>query len=104
MPNIHLIPNDYILRKHPDVSWPKWLQMVWNDIEWPVVILLSFTSLTLGTMGFMQYQIPDGIQNSLWDSLYESLQLFSLQGNFYPSVSIPVFLQIARFLSPALAA
>ncbi len=104
MPNINLAPNDYILRKHPDISWQKWFQMVWNDIEWPTVIILGLISLALGTMGFLRYQPPGGNQNSFWDSLYESLQLFSLQGNFYQGSSIPISLQISRFLSPALAA
>lgn len=103
MPKINLIPNDYILRKHPDVSWRKWLQMVWNDIEWPTVIILGLTSLTLGVIGFLQYSSL-GKQLSFWDSVYESLQLFSLQADFNRGIPIPIFLQIARFLSPAIAA
>ena len=100
----NLIPNDYVLQKHPDMSWQKWLQMVWNDIEWPVVILLGLASLTLGTIGFLQYPSQGEGQLSFWDSLYESLQLFFLHGNFRQGVTLSIFLQIARFLSPVLAA
>lgn len=104
MRSIKLIPNDYILRKHPEVSWRKWLQMIWNDIEWPVVLLLGLTSLVLGIIGFSQYSSSAGTQRPFWDSLYGSLQLFSLQADFSSLSPIPLSLQIARFLSPALAA
>lgn len=104
MPSIHLIPNDYILRKHPDISWRKWVEMVWNDIEWPTVITLGVVSLTLGILGFLQYRTTGGKPLSIWDSLYQSLQLFSMQVNFDADIAIPLSLQIARFLSPALAA
>jgi voltage-gated potassium channel Kch len=103
MRKINLIPNDYILKKHPDISWRKWLQMVWNDLEWPTVIIVGLISLTLGVIGFLQYSSP-GKQLPFWDSLYESLQLFSLQVSFNTDIPIPTFLQIARFLSPAIAA
>lgn len=102
MANFNLIPNDYVLQKHPDISWQKWLQMVWNDIEWPFVILLGLASLTLGTLGLLQYPPQGEGQLSFWDSLYESLQLFFLHGNFRQGVTLSIFLQIARFLSPVL--
>ncbi len=104
MSGFKLIPNDYILRKHPDVSWRNWLQMVWNDIEWPVILLLGLASIALGFIGFSQYPSPSGNQRSFWDSLYGSLQLFSLQADFSSLSPVPLSLQIARFLSPALAA
>ncbi len=104
MRSIKLIPNDYILRKHPEVSWRKWLQMIWNDIEWPVVLLLGLTSLVLGIIGFSQYSSSAGTQRPFWDSLYGSFQLFSLQADFSSPLPVPLSLQIARFLSPALAA
>jgi voltage-gated potassium channel Kch len=78
--------------------------MAWNDIEWPVVIILGLISLGLGIIGFLEYPLEGGKQLSFWDSLYGSLQLFSLQGSFNPGITIPFPLQIARFLSPILAA
>lgn len=104
MPAFKLIPNDYILRKHPDVSWREWLGMAWNDIEWPVVLFLGIMSLTLGIVGFLQYPSPDGTPRSFWDSMYGSLQLFSMQAEFASSALLPFSLQIARFFSPTLAA
>jgi len=77
--------------------------MVWNDIEWPVVALLSFTSFLLGTIGYLQQPEQNAVKISLVDCIYRSLQLFTMQSNIESGLSIPITLQIARFLSPALA-
>ena len=107
MRKIKLMPNDYILKKAPDVSWLKWFQMLWNDFEWPVVILLGVISIILGTVGFFLYNTDVGQSDTLslfWNNLYLSLQLFSMQVSFDApkAKDISLALQIARFLSPGL--
>jgi len=66
--------------------------------------MLGLASLTLGILGFLQYSSQEGSDLSFWDSLYLSLQLFSMQVSFESYSPIPGYLRIARFLSPSLAA
>jgi hypothetical protein len=103
MPETSLIPNEYILKKRPEISWYRWIQMVWNDVEWPTVIALGVISLVLGIIGFYQYGQTGAFKTTFLNILYQSLQLFSMQAAFDTNLPLPVTLQIARFLSPALA-
>ncbi len=97
MPKRQLIPI-----KTSDVSWSEWFQMFWDYIEWPVVAILSTVSIFFGFFGFFAYRHGQP-QYSYLDALYESLQLFSMQVSFDSGKEIPTVLQIARFLSPAMA-
>jgi hypothetical protein len=70
-----------------------------HDIQWPLIIFLGLGSIVLGTLGFWHYYK----NYSLLDSFYASLQLISMNsGGVEPP--IPWELQIARFLSPLVAA
>ncbi len=70
-----------------------------HDIQWPLIIFLGLASIVLGTLGFWRYYK----NYSLLDSFYASLQLISMNsGGVEPPV--PWELQIARFLSPLVAA
>ncbi len=66
----------------------------------PVLILFS---LLLGMIGFYQYSIMNNIQPNVLESLYLSLQLFVLNSGGVPD-PLPVILEIARFLAPAVTA
>jgi len=105
MPQPNFIPNEYILQKRSDITWRKWLDMLWNDVEWPFITLLAIFSFGLGLYGFGVYFDSFGKQSSLLDCIFFSLQLFTLDGSqIEPGSSIPLALQVARFLSPGLAA
>ncbi len=70
-----------------------------HDIQWPLIIFLGLASIVLGSLGFWRYYK----NYSLLDSFYASLQLISMSsGGVVPPV--PWELQIARFLSPLVAA
>jgi uncharacterized membrane protein len=70
-----------------------------HDIQWPLIIFLGLASIALGSLGFWRYYK----NYSLLDSFYASLQLISMNsGGVEPPV--PWELQIARFLSPLVAA
>ena len=70
-----------------------------HDIQWPLIIFLGLASIVLGSLGFWRYYK----NYSLLDSFYASLQLISMNsGGVEPPV--PWELQIARFLSPLVAA
>lgn len=83
-------------------SLRNWLQRhstLLHDIQWPLIIFLGLTSVILGTLGFWRYYK----NYTLLDSFYASLQLISMNsGGVDPP--IPWELQIARFLSPLVAA
>ena len=91
--------------KEKGLSFWRWIYIIWNDIEWPLVIFLGFCSLVLGVIGFDQYynQIQDK-NISFFDLLYLSVQLFTMgSGSIDNSIPIPLSLQIARFSSPLIA-
>ena len=82
--------------------WREGLLPRWRDYRWPVVGVLGLAALVLGWLGFRGYFVALGEPRSLWDLLYLSLQLFTLESG---SVSGPVGwqLQVARLLAPAVA-
>ncbi|GAB4503258.1 MAG: hypothetical protein Fur0043_02500 [Anaerolineales bacterium] len=94
------------LDKPPDVSWRRWIQVIWNDfLEWPTIIALALLSLLLGTVGYIRYFALAGLSLPLLDAVYYSLQLFTMNYQaLEPGIPIPFVLQIARLLAPAVAA
>ena len=80
-------------------SWLQSHSSFLHDIQWPLIIFLGLASIILGTVGFWRYYR----NYSLLDSFYASLQLISMNsGGVEPP--LPWELQIARFLSPLVAA
>jgi hypothetical protein len=87
-----------------------------KDIEWPVLIILGLVSLTLGTLGYHEYYVAlrrcvecvFGAADYTYhwvDYFFQSIQLFYIETNgVYGVYSLPWKLQVARFLSPTLAA
>ncbi len=92
------------------------LNEFWRDIEWPVIVALALISLFLGVIGFSQYdraviQLPlthscrPDTPFTLWDDIYRSMQLLPMNsGDIAGCVPVPIALQIARFLLPAVTA
>jgi len=97
--------NKTVAGRPVDFSWRRRLWMLWDDIEWPVVLALGVVALLLGTFGFHQYYILTGEAYTWLDCLYQSILLFPLNaGLLAAGVPLPLSLQIARFLAPAVAA
>ncbi|HJW28880.1 MAG TPA: NAD-binding protein [Saprospiraceae bacterium] len=70
--------------------------------NWLLPLLILF-ALLLGAVGFYQYGIMQNAPNNWTASLYLSLQLFVLNSGGVPG-PVPITLDIARFLAPALTA
>jgi hypothetical protein len=77
--------------------------MLWlHKYNW-LFPLLILATLLLGTIGFYQYSIANDTPPDWFSSLYLSLQLFVLNSGGVPG-TIPLTLEISRFLAPALTA
>ncbi len=72
----------------------------WRFWQWPVVWSLALLGLALGFIGFARW--PTTAAQPWFDHLYLSLQLFVLNTNI--GSPMPLTLQVARFLAPAIAA
>ncbi len=95
----------FIRKKQPGESNRKWLLSIWKDVEWPFVIGLGVLSLFLGYAGYRRYFAASGTICLPINCFYLSLQLFTMNFNSGGlDQQIPITLQIARFLAPALAA
>ena len=74
--------------------------------NWLNIILVTafLIALICGMAGWYQYYGTEGKQISFWTSVYLTLQLLNLGG--YPAdiLRVPVLLDIARFLMPAILA
>lgn len=73
-----------------------------DRLDWTILILVIFSALG-GTVGWIQFFSLNG-ESLSWDSaFYKSLQLFVFNVDL-TQPNLPVFLNITRFLSPALLA
>jgi len=74
-----------------------------RGLPWFLLVALGIAVFVLGLVGFLQAPTSDPRDHrSFSDALYQTLQLFVLKsGNDTPSV--PLALDIARFLAPAVA-
>jgi voltage-gated potassium channel Kch len=71
--------------------------------RWSIVAALVVLTLALGSLGFHQYHLAEGVEKSWADNFYLALQLFTLSsGNVEGDVNWS--LQTARFLGPIAAA
>lgn len=82
------------------------MKKVFDSRNWLNIILAAgfIIALMCGIAGWFQYYAAEGKQISFWTSVYLSLQLLNLGG--YPGdiLRVPVLLDIARFLMPAVLA
>jgi voltage-gated potassium channel Kch len=74
----------------------------WRSVRWPVIGIASVTTLMLGAVGFQTHLAQDGVDPSLLESTYRSIQLFVLEWGGI-NAPIPGTLQVARFAAPLLA-
>jgi len=81
----------------------KVLRNLWADYSWFIIIILGTISLVLGYIGFWKNGQSTGAARTIFDNLYLTLGLISLNtGAVPPPVSWE--LQVARFLVPAVTA
>lgn len=83
------------------VAGAKWRSMLRRFVGWPLLTLLAITAFMLGYAGFAA---RFGGELSIADLTYLSLQLFTLESGHLAGPALPVTLEIARFLAPAVAA
>ncbi len=70
--------------------------------QWYAIFILSVVFFGLGLEGVFRYAAWHNLAYSFWDDLYSSLQLISLNSGPLEQ-PVPVELNLARFLLPALA-
>ena len=67
--------------------------------EWYIVSITVIISWLLGFIGFIQYFNIHELQVSIADTMYITLQLFTLESGFVDP-PVPLILDIARFMAP----
>lgn len=79
------------------------LRQLWQDYQWPMLLILALLALLLGYVGFVKYARALDQTLSPSDVFYLTLQLITLESG---DVSGPVSweLEVARLLVPVLAA
>lgn len=76
----------------------------WRYSQWWAIAALGLAAMILGFIGFRDYQVAVGASASFWEVLYRDVQLFVLESGAVDDESaVPVSLQIARLLAPAVA-
>jgi hypothetical protein len=81
--------------------WERGLVPRWREYQWVFLGLAWLVALYLGYVGFAQYSSAKGEPVFWLDLLYRTMQLISLESGAV-SPPIPIQLQIARWLLPAL--
>lgn len=79
------------------------IKRLWGEIRWTVLAGLWILSLLLGYLGFTKFGSQNGLSYSIFDRVYLSLQLISMNSGAVEG-QMNGMLQVARFLIPALAA
>lgn len=79
------------------------LRQLWQDYQWPLLLIVALAALLLGYIGFAKYVRALGQPLSPSDVFYLTLQLITLESG---DVSGPVSweLEVARLLVPVIAA
>lgn len=70
--------------------------------KWPFIGLMWVIAIVLGYIGFTRYFSDTGQTRTVWDTLYVTLQLFTLESGPVPG-PVGWALNIARFLAPLMA-
>lgn len=71
----------------------------WGEVHWYVLAGLAAAAFILGIIGFRQWYADHGVTGtSIWDAIYRSLQLFTLESGS-AEAPVPLSLNIARFLA-----
>ena len=82
-------------------AWSR-MRRFWHLHPWTIVALLWAAAMGLGYIGFSKYFAARGEVRSVWDTLYVTLQLFTVEsGNVAHDFPISWQLETARLLAPA---
>jgi hypothetical protein len=81
-----------------------YLRRAWLRSRWEIVAASAVVALLLGWSGFDQFSREAGTPQPFYDSLYRALCLFVFEGGGDLKGTLPVRLQIARFLAPLVVA
>ena len=76
------------------------LRAFWRVCGWPIIWTLALASFLCGYVGFAQYYRAQGVDLSVSELVYRTVQLYVLQSGAVDH-PVPVLLDIARFLAPA---
>lgn len=79
------------------------IKRLWGEIRWAVLAGFWIVNLLLGYLGFTKFSSQNAISYSIFDRVYLSLQLISMNSGAVEG-QMNGMLQVARFLIPALAA
>ncbi len=80
-----------------------WFKQTWKLVRVPFLTIFIVTSFVIGFIGFQKYSLLSGSGYNVFSSIYASLELFKFSGGAL-STPIPWELEVARWLSPLLAA
>jgi len=94
-----IVPDTLHLRNELRKLWRKYVQRIWHNLEWPVIVLFIAIILGLGYIGLNAYNSSVGQAKSLPDTVYSILRFFIL-GSDYFSGPINLELQVVRLLAP----
>jgi len=72
---------------------------IWREYQWMIVGVLAVVACLLGVIGFTRYFAVHMPEATWFDSVYYTLQLFSLESGSFTG-EVPWQLQVARFLAP----
>lgn len=72
------------------------LRALWRNYRWQMTAVTAIAAVVLGIIGIGQYNHDE----AAIDRLYSTIELFSFSFQSRPGASLPVALEIARFLAP----
>lgn len=78
------------------------LRQFWIEFRWVIIFFTWVASLLLGLIGFYYFSIENGLNWSLGDIVYRTLQLPKLSAGDVDG-KMNVYLEVARFLLPAIS-
>jgi hypothetical protein len=87
----------------------RWVRGIFTEIlvpflrnnQWIIMGLMWFTSMLLGYWGFALYYRGEGMNMSIWDLVYVTLQLFTVESGFVTGENVHWQLELARLMAPA---
>lgn len=79
--------------------WEHYISRYWHEYHWTIIGVLALAAFVLGVIGFHRYFSALGKPVSIWDLVYLTLQLFTLESGSVTG-ALSWQLQIARLLAP----
>jgi TrkA-N domain len=82
-------------------SWMETVLRFFRNYEWSIIAGLWIASLCLGFWGFSLYFEETKQTRSVWDTLYVTLQLYTMESGSVSGEPVHWQLELARLLAPA---